>query len=71
MSPCGRGFGVSWGPQSGLTNASPAVTIMEFCPLFASPALSDFPEALAPNGDKLHLEPLILIAISGCAWGFP
>jgi hypothetical protein len=34
---------------------------MEFCPLFASPALSDFPEALAPNGDKLHLEPLILI----------
>jgi len=42
---------------------------MEFCPLFASPALSDFPEALAPNGDKLHLEPLILIAISDCALG--
>jgi hypothetical protein len=34
MSPCGRGFGVSWGPQSGLTNASPAITIMEFLSSF-------------------------------------
>ena len=33
-SPCSRGFWVPWGPQGRLTNASPAITIMEltcFC----------------------------------------